>query len=295
MRNLPLVLLLIGLIFWLPACTPVPREYSSLANQGILALSTTNPYLGANLYLAHEFSRSSFLFNFLKSKGAPVAIEIEEPQFGAPRLIMYYPRERETYAADMMQYTSQYDPNAIQWVVRGPFAIERLDLHALQRLDTAMVGEPVFNYLGKQFRFRFEPPPVSLQPNIPQQPKPSTTPKPRPKTKTAEKAEQGAIITKKGSEPTEFKPLNSDQQALAISQGLAERATNGDVVHTVRRDGETLTEISKWFTGSESNAAAIAASSSLPTDQALKAGARITVPRNLVKEVRSMPPAAAAQ
>ena len=277
------------------ACTPVPREYSSLANQGILALSTTNPYLGANLYLAHEFSRSSFLLNFLKSKGAPVAIEIEEPQFGPPRLLLYYPRERETYAADMMQYTSQHDPNAIQWVVRGPFAIERQDFHSLQRLDTAMVGEPVFNYQGKQFRFRFEAPPVSLQPTIPERTKPSATPKPRPKTKTAEKAEQGSVITKKGSEPTEFKPLNSDQQALAISQGLAERTDSGDIVHIVKRDGESLAEISKWFTGSDANAAAIATSSSLVTGEALKAGARVIVPRNLIKEVRVMPHAAAAQ
>ena len=295
MRRFHLSSLLLGLIALLLACTPVPREYSSLANQGILALSTTNPYLGANLYLAHEFSRSSFLFNFLKSKGAPVAIEIEEPQFGAARLLMYYPRERETYAADMMQYTSQHDPDAIQWVVRGPFAIERQDFHSLQRLDTAMVGEPVFNYQGKQFRFRFETPPVSLQPTIPERQKPSATPKPRPKTKTAEKAEQGEVITKKGSEPTEFVPLNSDQQALAISQGLAERTATGDLVHAVKHDGESLAEISKWYTGSDSNAAAIAGSSSLPAGEALKAGARVIVPRNLIKEVRVMPPAAAAK
>lgn len=258
-----------------------------------MALSTTNAYLGANLYLAHEFSRSSFLFNFLKSKGAPVAIEIEEPQFGSPRLLMYYPKDREVYAADIMRYTSQYNPEAIQWVVRGPFAIERQDFHLLQRLDSAMVGEPVFNYQGKQFRFRFEAPPVSLQPSIPAVAVPHSTPKQRPKSKIAEKAEKGEVITKHGSDPTEFKPLNSDQQALAISQGMAERAANGDIVHTVKADTETLEQISKWYTGSENNAAALATASSLTPQTPLKAGSKVIVLRSLIKEVRAMPPAAA--
>lgn len=128
--------------------TPVSDSYPTLLNQGALALSTTNPYLGANLFISRELERSRYLFNF-KSRGAPVAVEIIQPSIGATRLLMYYPNQREVYSADFIEPTKR------EWIVRGPFEIERQDYRTLLRLDASMAGEPVFEIYGKPFRFRF--------------------------------------------------------------------------------------------------------------------------------------------
>ena len=64
----------------------------SLTNQGMLPLSSTNAYLGTNLYLARQAENSDILYNFLDSKGAPAAIEIKEADLSYPRRILYYPK-----------------------------------------------------------------------------------------------------------------------------------------------------------------------------------------------------------
>ncbi|MBN8548198.1 MAG: LysM peptidoglycan-binding domain-containing protein [Deltaproteobacteria bacterium] len=254
------------------------EEYPSLANQGILPLSTTNAFVGSNLFIANEAERSPYLYNFLKAKGGPLAIEIIEPKFGAARILMFYPHEREVYAADIQE--REYSR---QWIIRGPYGIDRKDYRKLGSLDSSMSGAPLFFIRGKLERFKYEEQPEQpvqvLQPVVPT-PVPA---KPTPKKKVVKKTE-----VKKAESPGEFKPLNSDQQAIQMSMGYAERASNGDVVHTVKSDTETLESIAKWYTGSTTNAEQLAKANALGAKDPLAIGTRISIPVTLVRNFKIM-------
>ena len=276
----------------LSSCTPVSDSYPTLVNEGALALSTTNPYLGANLFLSHELERSRYLFNFFKSRGAPVAIEIIQPSVGATRLLLYYPNQREVFAADLVQEATKRE-----WIVRGPFEIERQDYRTLIRLDASMAGEPVFEIYGKPFRFRFNSalekttaPRGVLTPTLPEvPPTPVATPKP--------KVKRPVITAKAPSEPTPppvptidiYKPLNADQQALLAARGFARRDTNGDVLHVVKGENQTLERVVRWYTGGPAAVGEVAKLNSLPEQENLPTGTTVKIPVKLVKERKAMP------
>ena len=265
-------------ILLLNACSSQIPGYESLANQGILPLSTTNPYLATNLLLAQEAQKSDYLYNFLKFRGGPTAIEVHESRTGPVKIIMFYPKDKEVYAADIVSKQNMHE-----WMVRGPFQIERQDYRALAELDHAMAGEPIFVMNGKIERFRFEQtaPTRVLNPKVP----PTPVPTPRPAKKIVVKP----TVKPEDQVPTDFSKMNSDQMALYMAKGFAERNTSGDLIHTVMVENETLAAIAKWYTKSESNAAAIASASGLAIDKALEKGARVKVPATLVKEAKQMP------
>ncbi len=272
----------------LTSCTPVSDSYPTLLNQGALALSTTNPYLGANLFLSRELERSRYLFNFFKSRGAPVAIEIIQPSIGATRLLMYYPNQREVYSADLVQ-----EPTKREWIVRGPFEIERQDYRTLLRLDASMAGEPVFEIYGKPFRFRFnqgDEQKQVLRPALPEIP-PTPIPTPKPKVKRPVITAPSTTETIVPAVPTidVFKPLTSDQQALLMARGYARRDANGDVIHTVKSESQSLEKIVRWYTGSPAALGEVAKLNSLPDEGNLPAGTVVKIPVKLVKEGKAMP------
>lgn len=274
------------LLFIITACSIQQEEpFSSLANRGILPLSTSNPYLGSNLFIAHEAELSPVLFNFLQRKGAPTAIEVIEDERGRSRLVLYYPRDKEVYTADKYHQKDVYE-----WIVRGPYAVQRKDYRSLMSLETAILGEPVFVIHGEQYRFRFQQPQVPsriLNPEIlVTAPTPTPTAIPiirRKKSVTPPKAKIETPAPK--NEP--FHPLNSDQQAIAISQGFAERAPNGDVVHTVAVDDESLSSIATWYTGSAGNEEKIASANGLKSGATLAKGTRVTIPMSLVTNFKA--------
>lgn len=74
-----------------------------------------------------------------------------------------------------------------------------------------------------------------------------------------------------------------------MSLGFAERASNGDLIHTVRGGNETLRSISKWDTGSEENVTELVKVNSLGASDPLATGTRITIPLNLVRNFKTMP------
>jgi hypothetical protein len=257
----------------------------------MLPLSTVDSHVGANLFLAAEMERSSFLFNFLRSRGAPMAIEIIEPSFSPPHLLLFYPKEKEVYAADIQQ-----NENVRQWIVRGPFAIERQDYRQLMGLEASWAGVPVFMIWNREYRFRQEPRTkvaTVLQPIIPTpRPAPPRTPAKKRPVITAAPAPQEppvdpfiAALTN----PQMFKPLNSDQQAIALSKGFARRAENGDLLHTVKAESETLKAIAKWYTGNEANAEELAGSSGASTTAGLAVGTEIRIPLSKIKQPKLMP------
>jgi hypothetical protein len=117
-------------------------------------------------------------------------------------------------------------------------------------------------------------------------PAPTAAPKPKSKGKKGE----GVVISKKGNQPTEFHPLNSDQQAIQMSLGFAERGSNGDLIHTVKGEHETFSTIAQWYTGSANNAAELAKVNALGVNDPLALETRITVPLKLVRNFKVMAP-----
>jgi hypothetical protein len=257
----------------LPHCTPSLEKFNSLANQGILPLSNDNPHVGANLFLAQEAERSSYLMNFLKQRGGPTAIEILTEGRLEPTIILFYPLQKEVYAADLSREAQSY-----QWLIRGPFMMERQDYRDLNGMGVAFAAEPLFLVRGQKIRFGGKPVVTNERELLPVVPTPLPTPIRKPTRKVI-----------RAPEPTQtpFKAMNSDQQALSLSQGFAERAENGDLIHVVNGDNEKLEELVKWYTGSQSNASTIAAKNSLSTGAILTKGTRITIPFTLVKQFKA--------
>lgn len=275
-RTTILTTLFLSLLF-LISCTPASiNTFESLLNKGMLPLSPDNGYVGSNLFLSQEFSKSTHLFNFLKARGAPLAIQLNASRFGSPELSMYYPMDKEYYIADLVK-----DDLTYQWITRGPFRIERKDYREISR-STSDLGEPLFVYRGQPFQFKKKPEPTPT-PTI--APSPTATPKPK-KKKIA--TSSTPVITGPAATPTPdvWKPLNADQQALLMSQGFAERAQNGDVIHTITSDGQTIEKISEWYTGNASNASAIRQANALSADGAPKIGTRIQIPLSMIKQYR---------
>lgn len=274
--------------FLLFSCSTL-EDYSSesLANQGILPLSDTNAFLGTNLFLSKQAQASNVLFNFLDARGAPAALELIDKSFEKPRMILYYPRAMEAYAGDLEEQDGRY-----QWIIRGPFAIKRTDFSLLSRIQSGLKQDPVFSMRGRLMRFRAdEQSRIARLPVATATPTPTPTRTPVPRKKVVKK--KVPVISSQDHDvpdlSKEFKPLNADQQALQMSKGFAERASNGDVIHTVKRDGETLAEIAKWYTGDASNEAAIRSANSLDASAQPGKGQRIRVPLKLLKKLKAMP------
>lgn len=304
----PKVFLIGSLFTFAVACAPRQElsPYSNLIDQGLLPVSTTNPYLGANLFLSGEAQRSGYLLNFLKGRGGPVAIELESSNFGGTTLLMYYPKDREVYQADL-QPIHRGNVVMTEWLVRGPYAIERRDYRELNRLDGSLVGEPVFIIRGKPTKFSQQ---IALaQENekrrdidvgagnrlsaasagepviVPVVP----TPKPKKKEiirKAKEHLEAAGEVAPKPTEPA--RPLNSDQQALRLAQGLIELSPSGDGVHIVISEKQTLKALAAWYTGDEKNASAIAEASGLEAGKEPSLASRVMIPKRMLKNEKRM-------
>lgn len=269
----------------LSACT-AGGVSEALHNKGILPLSDSDPFLGPNIFLSKEMEQSSYLHSFMKSHGAPTAIELIKDSVRPARMIMFYARSKEVYAA------APVDESPVkQWVIRGPYQINWRDNREVQRAQAALKDEPVFFIWGRRYRFpaaqhaqfaKVMPPPL---------PPPPPPPAPRPKPRRAAPASPVKTAAEPVStfNPAEFKPLNLDQQALMMAKGFAERADNGDLIHTVAAEGTSLASVAKWYTGSDKNASELAKINNLPEDQPLPKDSRIRVPLRLIKQFKVMP------
>lgn len=282
--HLQRLLIGVALAALVAACSNPKNNFPTLANTGVLPLSTNNPYVGANLYLSDEMAQSPYLRNFLSSRGAPTAIEVIQESFRPTRVLLFYPGDREVYAADVVEMNKTR-----QWVIKGPFAIERRDYRSLAALENSLNGEPVLLEGGQPIRFRRPGAPVRpaevLRPRIPT-PVPTATPTP---AKRATKRPVMKAPSEQLPDPRAFKPLNSDQQAIAMSQGFAERADNGDIIHTVGGDNESIGVIAGWYTGSTANAKALADLNGTNLTDPLPRGKRVRVPLALLKNLKVMP------
>lgn len=272
-----------------------PRiETPGVSNEGILPVSTSNPYVGSNVFLAREMERSALLFNFVKSRGGPGAVELSEGFFSAPKLVLYYPREREVYSGELVAKGESHE-----WIVRGPYQIDRRDYRAIAGVEAAREGEPVFVLRGKTERFvkpESETPSIKVVTVVVT---PTPTPK-KPQIHAKPKVQRPVEVTQVQPSappteaplelPTDFKNLNSDQHALMMAKGFAERDQNGDLIHTVKGGSETLSAIVKWYTNSVTELQKIAGDNSVQSpNEPLPDGKRIVIPQPLVKQVKQMP------
>jgi hypothetical protein len=281
--------------FMFTSCAPIlDEEVPGLANQGILPLSTNDPYLGSNMFLAKEMEKSPFLHNFIKTHGAPTAIELSDTLHTAPHMVLFYPKSKEVYAADkyFRKIPGREHPVA-DWIIRGPYVIERNDYRELSTMELAFNGTPLFLIRGKQIRFSGEEAKdLALARNGSQAPEvilPPPPPPPKRKPTEAKKSEEASEQIPPELDPNNFKPLNSDQMALFMAKGFAERAENGDIIHTVQRMDETITLIAKWYSGDPKNGAEIATVNAKEASIELPPGFRVRIPVKLAKKIKIMP------
>jgi hypothetical protein len=207
-------------------------------------------------------------------------------------MFMYYPNEREYYVAELEERDKYRE-----WITRGPYRIERRLLREFSALRDGTNREPVFVIDGRLMRFKQEesaPPRIVAPPIV--IPTATPTPKPKPRRPTPvpvapDSGTPGPGITPKptSDDPLEGKRVNSDLLAIIGSQGFADRDLNGDLIHAVYEDGEKLSRIAKWYTGSDGNEKVIAESSGIVPDQPLIKGQQIRVPKNLLKRFRPIP------
>jgi hypothetical protein len=270
------------LVCLLSACAvkvPVPE---GLANKGIIGLSSTDPNFGSNFFLSEQMERSSFLHNFLKGEGAPTAMEITSNMYGSVEMLLFYPKENKVYAA-----VPEGDEHVIQWIVRGPYPVARRDYRDLQQVQAASKGEPVFSIYGHQLRFpRF----VETARGGKIGPIVLATPVPKATPKVIKRSSSAKSTPTPTPEPTpDFSALNTDQIAILMAQGYAERDTNGNIIHTVRSAGETLETIADWYTMAAANAGRISGASGLGPKDPLPVNTRVTIPMELVRRSKIMP------
>ena len=278
-KLIPIVLLT------LPAACGYNRDqYLGLEDKGILPLSSNDAFLGSNLFLAKEMEADAYLYNFFRMRGVPAAIEIDEDSSGERRMLMYYGQENSVYIAH-----PNFQDGVRRWVIRGPYQMEWKDARELKHLSRTGRQDALF-FIGGSYKRLPEP-----RAETPRQvvrivtpPTPVPTPRPRRPVKRVT-AKPTEAPTPTGPDPKEFHKLNSDQRAILIAQGYAPRADNGDIVHIVKYENETLGRISRWYTKAENNKQEIASFNGLGPDDALAQGTQVRVPLKLVTQDKAMP------
>ncbi len=281
----PFILVLILMAF--AACSSNKGDYNSLVNQGLLPLSPTNAYLGSNLYLGEEAEKSRVLYEFLKGRGAPGAIEIVKHNFKAKSMMLFYPRQSHYYIADLLN-----DKNSYEWIVKGPYTIDREVFRKMVEIQRNHYEAAPFIIDGKITSFYQPPPTPTARPVLP-----TATPKAikktvKPKPVSTEHLKSSATPTSAVPTVSSVIPsgpgLNSDQQAIRISKGLVELSPTGDLVHKVASDSETFDQIASWYTGDSAKAKAIAEFNGLASGSPLAKGAKIKIPKDISKTDKAM-------
>jgi hypothetical protein len=181
--------------------------FSSLINQGMIPVSADNPYVGSNLFLAKEMERSTYLYSFFKSKGAPQAIELSGSD-DDPEVKLFYAGKREVYLAK--KHTDQRLKNT-EWIVRGPYSLNRESYRLVSRLPTDENG--VFEIWGSREFFgggAVAANHVAIAPAFVPTPRPIATPRPRVRRRVPASTETTAVTSPTGVPA----PMNFDQRAI---------------------------------------------------------------------------------
>jgi hypothetical protein len=288
----------------LGGCSGMQKDDESIDSHRIIPFSLTNPHTASNLFLAHEAEIYPRLKNFLELRGGPKYMK----RASEKSYLLFYPEDKEyfeVHSAFEDNTVTKKEYNDIEknnsnltlnnpgelFNIYGPFRLDRYtflkikNIHGTKEFLAKRDFEPIFIINGSPIRFKehYLKQQQDLASRRTQQ-RIVATPKPKPAPK---KAQNKTIIVKATSSPTPFVPLNSDQQAINISQGFAERAQDGDVIHTVEIEGETLTALAEWYTGSKEKETIISQLNGIFPGTVIKKGTRITIPLGIVKNFKA--------
>lgn len=189
----------------LTGCPANKGQFSSLINQGLLPVSAENPYVGSNLFLAHEMERSAFLLNFFRSKGSPQAIELMGNDADSAEMKLFYAERKEVYYARPSINTQI---KSKEWIIRGPYGLGREYFKEIGKLPTSTRG--VFEIYGAREYFGGAAVPqrtIELQPVFVPTPRPT----PRPVIRRRPTVSPETLTPTPAPEPS---PMNFDQRAL---------------------------------------------------------------------------------
>jgi hypothetical protein len=261
--------------------------FASLRNEGVVPISANNPFVGGNLFLAREMEHSTYLYNFIKQRGAPQGIELMGDNDNSVEVKMLYAAQREVYFA-RPYLQKQGEQFHREWIIRGPYAVDRIDYRAVTSLPTE--ESAVFEMFGRMETFgRDSSVPVKSVILPAFVPTPLPTPRPKPKKPKVDAATAAAAAAGPTPTPTpESGPMNFDQKALVEARELAERNPNGDVIHNVKNPTETFHTLANWYAGDAEKAKEIADKNGLPIDAKLTPGTKLFVPADIVKNPKEM-------
>jgi|GEM_PF-6421701 len=194
-------------------CSTNAPAFDGIANRGVVPVSAQSPYMGSNVFLAHEMEESLYLYNFIQSRSAPQAIEVRGDAEMDSELLLFYADAREYYSA-----VPRHNPQSKskEWIIRGPYPLTREQYPHVAHLAGDQGG--VFEVFGKQERFGDPGKAVEsrvIQPAFIPTPTPQPTPRPvkrKPKPAAEKQGTPGPGIEVQGT------PINLDQQALFESR-----------------------------------------------------------------------------
>jgi hypothetical protein len=260
-------------------------------------LSPQNPFLAANLLLARESERSTELAGFIRYRGAPPALELLQENFGNLTMQFYYPKKNESYALENVMGT---------WVIRGPLPIETEKLRDVMFATRDIEGEPLLlpprepeprsdgpteavAVASERLpsASELDPPRREITPGeqIPlgsQGFRSSTANPPRPRL--SDNAREGDSNTSLPGRETSAEQERIIQTIIAAtSRQLAEASPEGDIVHYVTFEGESLSLIARWYTYERTNVDRLARINNLTSPDRLQVGDTIIIPKYLAK------------
>ena len=201
--------------------------------------------------MASQIEQSSELYNFFKLNGAPQAFRLRTPIFGDLRLELYYPERQVVYSSSGKKKQAFF-------IWEEPKPDEGLwNLAAVDLIDHKSIV-PVFTVWDTEMRFAYYP----------------------------ELRSSAGKIARSESALEFYRDTNiktyTNSDASRFSQGLAEKNTQGDILHRVKTQSENLMEVSEWYTGSSDNVLNIAAYNKIPANAELQKGQLLVIPASLI-------------
>ena len=267
-------------------CSAKRSQFDYLLNQGLVPVSADNPYMGANLFLGKEMEQNVYLYNFIRDRGSPQAIELTGDDVESAQAHFFYAPSKEEYIAKPAPKQGGANITRREWIIIGPFSVDRERYRQLE--DYGNTGG-AFEVFGRKEFFGNQPRAGRNETMLP-----VFIPTAKPtKAPTRHRRPAAATPEKPSATPagTPVAPTNFDQQALlekqAEAKNLADRNSDGNVVHTVTAPNETVQSISQWYTKGD-NAKAIAETNGLAADAKLKVGSKVIVPKALVVNPQKM-------
>jgi len=261
-------------------CTSQLRLNQGLVNRlkgrGPVPLSSDNPYISSNLLLNREADNHQELKGFLQHRGIPAAMELEQGIFSPLFVKLFYPKQQ-------VYYNLEETPNT--WLIDGPHKIPKDKLSEVNRATRGISGKsdlallnmsPDVEQINPISEFSPSPSPSPIKEYISSKPLP---PQNDPFLERLAKAEAAQ------SESTAFKSVvkgNAPTSSLN-EKHPAEMTPNGDLVHYVTYPGETLSMISRWYTGNRANTGRVARINNLPNPDQLVIGDVVVIPSYLIK------------